>query len=226
AHRPVTAQAPHPGSTQTGSSQAIPTETGQTATGQTATGQTATRLDETTLVARAQDGDLDSFGQLVDLYSGPLFRLALRMLDDRAQSEDVLQDTFVQVWRRLHLLDQPAAFPKWIYQIATRQTLNVLRTRRRHPDEAIDPIELTRQPTPPTQDDDPSSVVEGQEMASALQHLESELPTDLRLAWVLHTHHQRTYAEIALITGASEPTVRGRIARARKRLAEGMTPWR
>lgn len=185
-------------------------------------------LDETTLVARAQDGDLESFERLVDSYSGQLFRLALRMLGDRGGAEDVVQDVFVQVWRRLPALAEPAAFTKWVYQIATRLILNVLRTRKRHPADVADPDELalgsSRAPAPGR--GDPAVALTEQAMAAALEDQIARLSSDQRVCWVLHAYHQCTYAEIALIVAATESTVRGRIARARRQLAKGMAAWR
>lgn len=191
-----------------------------------------TDLDETTLVARAQDGDLDAFEAIVDLYSGPLFRLALRMLGDRNEAEDVVQETMVTVWRRLPQLADSIAFPKWVYQIATRLALNVLRTRRRRPGDTIDPDDLNgvgaHDPTwaSGSPGADPASATENRALAAALEEQIGLLPDDQRVCWVLHAYHRCTYAEIAQIVSAGEPTVRGRIARARRRLAEGMAAWR
>ena len=189
-------------------------------------------LDETTLVARAQDGDLDAFEKIVDLYSGPLFRLTLRMLGDRNEAEDVVQETMITVWRRVPQLVDSIAFPKWVYQIATRLALNVLRTRRRRPGDAIDPDDLNglgaHDPswTSGSPGIDPASTSEQRALAAALEEQIRLLPDDQRVCWVLHAYHRCTYAEIAQIVSAGEPTVRGRIARARRRLAEGMAAWR
>lgn len=191
-----------------------------------------TDLDETTLVARAQDGDLEAFEAIVDIYSGPLFRLAQRMLGDRNEAEDVVQETMVSVWRRLPQLVDSIAFPKWVYQIATRLALNVLRTRRRRPGDAIDPGDLngigTHDPTwtSGSSGTDPARASEDRALAAALEEQIALLPDDQRVCWVLHAYQRCTYAEIAQIVSAGEPTVRGRIARARRRLAEGMAAWR
>ena len=60
-----------------------------------------------------------------------LFRLAYRMLGDRGEAEDAVQETFVVVWRQLPTLVDPQAFRAWIYHIATRRCLNVLQRRSR-----------------------------------------------------------------------------------------------
>ena len=90
-------------------------------------------FSEATTVARAQDGDTDAFEQLVRSYEADLFRLGFRMLSDRGEAQDAVQDTFVLAWRRLPSLLDPAAFRAWIYQLMTRRCLNILRVRiRRH----------------------------------------------------------------------------------------------
>ena len=90
-------------------------------------------FSEATTVARAQDGDTDAFEQLVRSYEADLFRLGFRMLSDRGEAQDAVQDTFVLAWRRLPSLLDPEAFRAWIYQLMTRRCLNILRVRvRRH----------------------------------------------------------------------------------------------
>lgn len=196
-------------------------------------GETPSRrpdLDEVTLVVRAQDGDVIAFERLVDRYQGPLFRLALRMLRDRGQAEDVVQEALVTVWRQFAGLADPAAFPRWVYQITTRATLNLLRARDRRPTDAADPVVLNEHHPSDvrggTDRADPAELTEKRAIASALRAQVERLPEDLRLCWTLYADHERSYEEIADIVGVTHGTVRGRIARARQKLAEGMTPWR
>lgn len=67
-------------------------------------------LDEATLVARAQDGDPDSFEQLVIHYEGRLYRYAFQMLGNRQEAEDIVQETFIRIWRALPGLTDAGAF--------------------------------------------------------------------------------------------------------------------
>ena len=87
-------------------------------------------LDDATLVARARDGDVVAYEQLVLRYQGPMFRLALRMLASRRDDEDVAQGVFLMVWRRLGQLQEDAAFVGWLYRTTTNRCLKVLRARR------------------------------------------------------------------------------------------------
>ncbi|MGY2063670.1 RNA polymerase sigma factor, partial [Nocardia gipuzkoensis] len=58
-------------------------------------------LDDATLAGRARDGDVRAYEQLVLRYQGPMFRLAAKMLADRAEAEDVTQEVFLTAWRRI-----------------------------------------------------------------------------------------------------------------------------
>ncbi len=185
---------------------------------------------ESTLVGRAQDGDIVSFEALVRAYQGLVFRLAQRMLGDRGDAEDVVQDVFVLVWRRLPTLNDPAVFHGWVYQIATRRCLNVLRTRTRHPypsGVAID-IEVSADPTRPSEpgDDDPSAVAVHAAQLAGLDTVLQTLTDEQRACWVLREMHELSYTEIAYATRLPVATVRGRLARARQNLAKGMASWR
>ena len=75
------------------------------------------------LVLRAQDGDIDAFGKLVERYQGRLFRTAYMIVRNRHDSEDIVQETLVQAWRSLHLLRDPDAFRGWLMRICTNRPL-------------------------------------------------------------------------------------------------------
>lgn len=188
-------------------------------------------VTEATIVGRAQDGDLVAFEQLLRHYQGPLFRLAYRLLGDRGEAEDALQDTMVQVWRKLPGLMEPLVFRSWVYQIMTRRCLSLLRTRSRR---GVDPVaadELAELDAGSRGGagkggSDPSASAEIQAQLQGLNEVLAQLPEDQRVCWVLRELHQLSYAEIAYAMNLSASTVRGRLARARQNLARGMDAWR
>lgn len=186
---------------------------------------------EATIVGRAQDGDLQAFEQLLTHYQGPLFRLAYRLLGDRGEAEDALQDTMVQVWRKLPGLMEPLVFRSWVYQIMTRRCLSLLRTRSRRGVDPVDADELAelgagRRSTAGKDGGDPAESAEIQAQLRGLNEVLALLPEDQRVCWVLRELHQLSYAEIAYAMNLSASTVRGRLARARQNLAKGMDAWR
>jgi RNA polymerase sigma-70 factor (ECF subfamily) len=185
-------------------------------------------LAEAALVGRAQEGDVASFEVLVRRYQGPVFRLGQRMLADRGDAEDMVQDTFVMVWRRLPTLVDAESFRSWVYQIATRRCLNVLRARDRRPSTPTetDDLEAAQAVTHRSAVDDPAAAAERSAQLSGLDAVLQTLPAEQRACWVLREMHELTYPEIAYATHLPVSTVRGRIARARQNLVKGMDQWR
>ncbi|CCH27561.1 RNA polymerase sigma factor [Actinosynnema sp. NPDC047251] len=169
-------------------------------------------------------GDLAAFEVLVRRYSGRVFGLAYRVLGDRAEAEDVTQEVFATAWRRLGSLTEPAAVRTWLFRVAYRECLGVLRRSRTDPvDELPDratPVGLGQGPR------DPSTVAETVAAVAALRSALRGLPAPQRAAWLLAEVDGLSYAEIASVVGATEESVRGRLARARVRLAEVMKVWR
>ncbi|WP_220725981.1 RNA polymerase sigma factor [Arthrobacter cheniae] len=203
-------------------------------------------LDELTIVARAQDGDLEAFNWLITAYQGGVYRLCLRMLNDRTEAEDIVQETFITAWRSLPNLTVPQAFIPWLYRTATNKCLDELRRRQRRPSDPIADLDAEELSMPSSgqagggaglgrRDSvgggaglavDPAQEVENRAQIRALADLLQSVQPGLRACWLLREVHGFSYGEIAAIVQLPESTVRGRIARAKRSLAEGMEPWR
>jgi RNA polymerase sigma-70 factor (ECF subfamily) len=172
-----------------------------------------------TLVARAREGDTRAFEALVRRYQGPIYRLAVRMLNDAAEAEDVTQEVFVTAWRRLPGIQEDKAVRAWLYRIATNRCLNILRARK---------------PTAPLQEEtipaanpatSPEARAEANERLAALRTALGQLTAEQRACWLLREVEELSYAEIAAILHTTPQAVRGRLARARAELGEAMTSW-
>lgn len=198
--------------------------------GQGAGQGTGRSLASATVVARAQDGDVAAFSELVRSYQAELLRLAYRMLSDRGEAQDVVQDALMLAWRKLPTLSDPQAFHAWIYHLTTRQCLNILRarTRRRTDLTTSGDLESDSQSRFGTvaAGDSPADAAESSSRQTALNQVLATIPPDQRACWVLHELHELSYPEISYAIGVPVSTVRGRIARARQQLAKGMTSWR
>ena len=97
---------------------------------------TAEPSDEA-LAARAADGDDRAFEDIVERYQGRLYRLACRLTSD-TDAPDVLQETFLQVYRHLSSFRGDSRFATWVYRIATNAALMHRRARARRPSEPLD----------------------------------------------------------------------------------------
>ena len=101
------------------------------------------------LLARAQAGDADAFGQLVDPHRRELQVHCYRILGSASDAEDALQDTLLAAWQGLASFEGRASVRTWLYRIATTRCLNALRSARRRPQmnappPGLDPPEPTR----------------------------------------------------------------------------------
>ncbi len=178
----------------------------------------ADELDEATLVVRAQEGDVGAFEGLARRHQAALYRVAVRVLGDQVEAEDAVQEALIDAWHRIARFRGESAFSTWMYRIVTNRCLSMLRRRRPIPTERIDD-----QVAAP---DSPARSAELDAGLEALRRAVGGLHDDLRVCWVLRELEGLGYADIAQIVGASEDAVRGRIHRARVRLAEVMRPWR
>ncbi|GEL16798.1 DNA-directed RNA polymerase sigma-70 factor [Pseudonocardia asaccharolytica DSM 44247 = NBRC 16224] len=181
---------------------------------------------------RAQEGDLRAFEVLARRHQAALYRLAVRVLDNRDDAEDALQDALLDAWRRIGRFRGEASFSTWMYRIVTNRCLGLL--RRRGPAlpvaEMAEMVEVAEAGTGivpmPARRPSPEDAAELDAGLVALRAALADLPTQQRVCFILRELEGLGYAEIAQITGAGEQAVRGRIHRARTRLAEVMRPWR
>ena len=79
-----------------------------------------------------QAGDPEEFSRLVDAYSGKIYRLAIKMLNQQQDAEDVLQETFLKAYRGIKSFDGRSKISTWLFRIATNEALMVI--RRKHPE--------------------------------------------------------------------------------------------
>lgn len=177
-------------------------------------------FDDLTLVVRAQEGDTYAFEVLVRRHQRTLYRLAVRLLGDPRDAEDAVQEAFVTAWRRLGGFRGEAAFSSWMYRIVTNRCLKMLSQRR--PALPLDDLD----DRPGSDRGSPEQAAETGDRAAALGRALQNLPADQRACWVLRELHGLSYEDIADIVGSGPDAVRGRLYRARRRLAEVMTPWR
>lgn len=170
------------------------------------------RSDED-LVRAFVAGHSEVFEILVRRHEDRVFAAALRMTGNRADALDATQDAFVAAFRRAASFRGEAAFGTWLYRIGINCAQDVI--RRRRPETALpeDEAERVTQAGPDRVED---AVVARVDLARALV----ELPDEYREAVVMFDLGGISYEEIARLTGAKMGTVKSRISRGRRRLAE------
>src|SRR5690242_16233155 len=94
------------------------------------------------LVERARQKDFAAFETLLSRYEDKVFRLAYRILRNETDAKEILQETFVQIWRKLDTFKGDSQFGSWVYRIATNAALMRLRSHRRHPEVSTEELPI------------------------------------------------------------------------------------
>ncbi len=180
------------------------------------------------LVQRAQAGEKLVFGLLVTKYQRKLYRLALRIVADPAEAEDVVQETFIKAYRALPQFRGDAAFYTWLYRIAINAARSSLESRgRRLPTQSglnINESETFEVRSHLNNVDTPETLLLNKQLAEAVNSAMEGLPAELRLTLSLREIEGLSYADIAEVMVCPIGTVRSRIFRAREAIAERIRP--
>lgn len=163
-------------------------------------------------VVAAASGDTAAFERIVHSMQGPVWRYLVHLLSDRALAEDVSQEVFIRVYRKLGTLRDPDRFVPWLLALARNAAYDAGRSRKRRPVELVGDRELA-----PLEPEDPHLSIE---VNDALDQLDPQM----REAIVAVTILGLTYQEAAEVIGVPEGTVKSRTFRARRLLMEILRP--
>ncbi len=173
------------------------------------------------LFEAAKAGDYEAFEGIVRRYYDRVFRLAYGMTKSQSEAEEVVQDTFLNIFRNLSSYRADAAPGSWIYRVAANSALMRLRTHRRKPmlylDDATAGINGDRRSVWPAGawSHKPDEQLLSRELAGQIEQAIEELPEKYRLVLLLRDVEGLTNEEVAEALGLSVPTVKARLHRSR-----------
>ena len=173
------------------------------------------------LLERARAGDREALDALMTRYQSRLYRLALRLTADEHDAEDVLQDAFLQVVKKLDTFRGEAQFSTWLYRVTTNAALMKIRARRqaesletclplfaedgRHKNLDVDYSAAGRV----------EETVERRELMRLIQDALARMPAIYRVAFVLYDLEELSATDAAEIAGVDPAALRQRVHRAR-----------
>ena len=166
------------------------------------------------LIERARDGDLDAFNDLVTCYQDHLFALVARMVPDRDQASDAVQEAFFSAFRNLNSF-RGGSVRSWLSRICINAAMDAQRARKRRPVQPYPELEDDSWQPRAGDETDPQRIVMAGERTRVLQDALSRITPDQRAAIVLFDIEGYDYAEIAEMTAVSLGTVKSRIHRGR-----------
>jgi RNA polymerase sigma-70 factor (ECF subfamily) len=176
--------------------------------------------DETFLLARARQGDLSAFEEVVRRYQRRVYGVALRIVRSHAVADDVAQEALLRAWRSLDRFELGRPFGPWVCRIAANLAVNHVRSplAREYPlpDEHGEAATPAASPLEAILDDEAQRVLD-----AALETLSAEQ----RAVFVLRAVEEMSYAEIAEALQISPGTVMSRLFRAREKLARAVAPY-
>lgn len=189
-------------------------------------------LRERILVERLKGRDEAAFSEVVRAYQDRVFSLVHRMIGDRGEAEDLAQEVFVTVFKRIGEFRGESKLSTWIYRIAINHCKNRIKYLARRAGTAdaatgdtdrldrkevtdaaaADGVPVPHRPAGPQED------YEGRELARLVEQALAELDEDHRLVVVLRDVDEMSYQEIAELLGVQEGTVKSRLHRARMQI--------
>ncbi len=171
------------------------------------------------LIARFQEGDLQAFNEIVFRYQNQLINFVGRLLNDRITAEDIVQETFLRVYRNKHRYKEIARFSTWIYTIAGNLARTELRRRKIRNFFSISQRgETEKDYEIPDVDIDVEKEVEGRINKEAIMKEITKLPVYFREVIILRDVQDLTYEEISRILNVPLGTVKSRVNRGRTQI--------
>ena len=163
------------------------------------------------LIRAARAGNTAAFEELVRAYQSHIWRFLRHLLGDPELAEDITQETFVRVYRKLETFRFRSKFSTWVFQVARNAGIDALRSRQRR-----ERLLTAMKPRVP-------EVVTGGELGVEIEEALRSLSPKLREAFVLIETVGLTYREAGLAIGVPEGTVKSRVFHAREQLVLWMS---
>ncbi|MBI2619201.1 MAG: sigma-70 family RNA polymerase sigma factor [Ignavibacteriales bacterium] len=189
------------------------------------------------LIGQAAHGDEGAFTRLVSKYESVVYRFAFQVCRDEEKAAETLQDTFINVYRKLKQFDRKSRFTTWLYRIVANNCL--MKRRRRKLDAASVSIDVPEGfraiplrdeegdviQTVPSWKETPLHTVMDGELRDQLDRAIKRLPMAYRIVFVLRDIEEKSAEETAQILKLSIPAVKSRLRRARMFLRERLNGY-
>lgn len=176
------------------------------------------------ILDRCIGGDLSAFRPLVEEYQGYAFAVAFRVLCDEEEAKDVVQESFVRVWKNLSHYNREVKFTTWMYSIVTNLCYDRLRSRKKRKTTVVDGVDPSLFASL-TAEDNPERLYNNKELAGVITMLTEKLPPKQKIVFVLRDLQGLSVHEVSNILQLSEGSVKTNLVYARRYLREQLTPF-
>jgi RNA polymerase sigma-70 factor (ECF subfamily) len=168
------------------------------------------------LVDGVRLGDATAFEQLYHRYKRHIFTFCLKLTGDRSLAEDATHDAFLKMYHHAGTLTDVSLFRSWLFTIARNEVFKMLRKHHRNGTVDADSVWT---------DETPLTLAQANDTKTIMNACINSLKADYREVLLLREYERHSYEEIAAITGSTESSVKSRLFKARKALAEKLKPY-
>lgn len=181
------------------------------------------KITDETLIARFQEGDVQAFDVLVRRYKDQLLNYVYRFVGNRNDAEDIVQETFLRVYKNKHYYKEIAKFSTWVYTIAGNLAKTELRRRKRRKIFSVSNfVNEERDYDIPDTDKNPEREVDSSLKDDIIQKAIEKLPAKFKEVILLRDVQGFAYEEISQILDIPLGTVKSRVNRGRLKLQEDL----
>ncbi|GGH62196.1 RNA polymerase sigma factor [Rothia aerolata] len=179
----------------------------------------AQTASDSLLCDRAGSGDNTAFQILIQRYAPLMRAYAIRLLGGTSDADDVIQETLIKAWKKIDTVQEPSKVKSWLMTLTNRTAIDHIRSRKvtSELDEVLESADNSISPE--------QNAIQGSQLG-ALNELLRRLPAEQSQVWTMREVGGFSYKEIAQTLQISEASVRGRLARARGTLIDGMDAWK
>lgn len=180
---------------------------------------TPERASDFALAQRAAQGDMEAFEELFRLHRRLVYGLCLRMTQDVAEAEDVTQEVFVLLFRKIGGFRGEASFTTWLHRLTVNQVLMRFRKNKSRREDALEEEELKPHESIRATSPKASQMIDRITLDGAV----AKLPPGYRAAFILHDVEGYEHEEVARILGCAVGTSKSQLHKARTKLRKLLT---
>ncbi len=169
-------------------------------------------LDERQLLFKAQEGDIESFENVIASYQNYIYNVIYRIVGNKEDALDLTQETFLKAFVNIKKFKGKSEFKTWLYRIAVNTSLDFMRKRKGVEEQLHDISDFKT----------PEDIFDDKMTRDIIMSELNKLKNDYKIAIILRDIEGLTYSEIAEITNSNIGTVKSRISRARSALKENL----
>lgn len=169
------------------------------------------------IIRKCQAGDLDAFRILVENYQDFAYNLAFKILANEEDAKDIVQETFIRIWKNIKKYDSKNKFTTWLYKIVVNLCLDNLKMKKRRNIQYAN-AENNEQPYNIGSGEDVEQIIIQKEMIELIASLTEKLTPKQRVVFVLFFLQEKSIEEIKSITSMSKGNVKSNVYYARKNM--------